>query len=81
MRKGCYKCALKHLAQAMVLLLESKKGYPIHRWLAVGHMAEAEDELNEVSYKTLIRDYRHKVMDGEDVKVVELIEVINQEVI
>ena len=45
MRPSCPACAKKHLAQAMILLAESKKGYPEHKTLALGHMAEAEDEL------------------------------------
>ena len=45
MRKGCIDCAIKHVAQAQVLLDEAQLGYPNHRWLAVGHLAEAESEL------------------------------------
>lgn len=44
MRPSCLNCCRKHLAQAEVLMLEARKGYPVHGWLAVGHMAEAEDE-------------------------------------
>lgn len=44
MRPPCYDCVRKHLAQALVLMCETEKGYPTHGWLAVGHMAEAEDE-------------------------------------
>lgn len=44
-RPSCANCARKHLAQAMVLMLEAEKGYPAHAWLAIGHLAEAEDEL------------------------------------
>jgi len=45
MRSTCIKCALKHISQARVLLLEKDKGYPEHYWFAMGHLAEAEDEL------------------------------------
>lgn len=38
-------CCLKHLSQAHVLIKETKKGYPHHNWIAMGHMAEAEDEV------------------------------------
>lgn len=41
----CPKCALKHLGQARALLLETRKGYPTHVVFAMGHMAEAEDEI------------------------------------
>jgi len=44
-RKPCAHCAKKHLSQAMVLLDESINGYPEHRWMAVGHVAEAESEI------------------------------------
>jgi len=47
MRDSCRSCARKHIAQACILMLEAQKGYPEHGWLAVGHMAEAEDELLE----------------------------------
>lgn len=49
MRPSCLNCARKHLAQAEILLHESKQGYPEHFWLCMGHMAEAGDEL--------LRDY------------------------
>lgn len=45
MRKGCLDCAIKHVAQAQVLLDEAQLGYPTNRWLALGHLAEAESEL------------------------------------
>ncbi len=45
MRPACAHCARKHLAQALVLLNESRQGYPLHFWLAIGHLAEASDEL------------------------------------
>jgi len=44
LRESCLLCAAKHVAQARVLLLESKKGYDYHVVYALGHMAEAEDE-------------------------------------
>jgi hypothetical protein len=44
MRETCIFCVSKHISQAIVLVAESAKGYPFHIWLAVGHLAEAEDE-------------------------------------
>ncbi len=44
MRETCLFCVSKHIAQAIVLIAESAKGYPFHLWIAVGHLAEAEDE-------------------------------------
>ena len=45
MRPTCLKCARKHISQAIVLLTESQLGYPDHRWLAIGHLAEASEEV------------------------------------
>jgi hypothetical protein len=44
-RPSCQDCARKHLGQASALLGEVQQGYPDHLWLAIGHMAEAADEL------------------------------------
>ncbi len=45
MRPTCTFCARKHLAQASILVNEAAMGYPAHLWLAIGHMAEASEEL------------------------------------
>jgi len=62
-RKSCIYCVLKHIAQASVLLDESKLGYPFHKWYAVGHLAEAESESiaywPELAQK--IRDFRLEI--------------------
>jgi len=68
MRETCLFCALKHLSQALILIQESRQGYPLHRWLAVGHMAEAADELLE-DYPELanhIRKMRITYVDDEN---------------
>jgi hypothetical protein len=44
-RDACILCTLKHIAQAYVLWKETYKGYPQHKWICMGHMAEAEDEI------------------------------------
>lgn len=41
----CYECTLKHLGQAFVLIDEAENGYPLHKWIAIGHLAEAEREI------------------------------------
>lgn len=46
-RDFCPRCAIKHLAQARALMKETKLGYPLHVYYAIGHMAEASDELVE----------------------------------
>lgn len=50
MRIACLDCARKHIAQAEHLLHEWRadpKKYRIHKWYAIGHLAEAEVELME----------------------------------
>jgi hypothetical protein len=67
-RPGCMDCVRKHVAQAIVLLGESRLGYPEHRWLAIGHLAEASEEALGVDegLAKRIRDARLGVMDGFD---------------
>lgn len=43
-RPPCADCTRKHISQAIILINESHQGYPAHRWLAIGHLAEAADE-------------------------------------
>jgi hypothetical protein len=60
MRYSCLTCVRKHLTQAIVLLCESEKDpelYGWHRYLACGHMAEAEDECIAL-YKEMAVDIR-----------------------
>ena len=67
-RPACPKCVLKHLSQACVLFQESLQGYPAHRWLAIGHMAEAEAEAQETSsaFADLLREERKKAENVND---------------
>src|SRR5512140_3805830 len=67
-RKSCIDCVRKHIAQASVLLDEAQLGYPHHRWLAVGHLAEAEAEcLDEYpEFAKRIRECRLAVMKSFD---------------
>ena len=63
-RDPCVLCCLKHLSQAYVLLKETHKGYPHHQWIAMGHMAEAEDEVlnaySEVSTQIRLARLRYQ---------------------
>ncbi len=43
-RPSCKDCVRKHLGQACVLMQEFYTGYAWHRWLVIGHLAEAEHE-------------------------------------
>jgi len=47
MRETCLMCVKKHLAQAIVLCREARTDYPIHQQFAVGHLAEAEEEIEK----------------------------------
>jgi hypothetical protein len=73
-RKFCPRCSIKHLgqaraitylSQARVLLKETQLGYPEHVWYALGHMAEASDEIVEwlPDEASLIRQERLKLED------------------
>lgn len=68
MRNSCIDCVRKHLAQASILLDEVHLGYPHHRWLAAGHLAEAESEALDKwpEFATEIRSERLKVMRSHD---------------
>ena len=67
-RSTCLDCVRKHLGQASALLVESKLGYPIHHWFAVGHLAEAETEALQKfpKYASKIRLFRLAVMEGRN---------------
>lgn len=68
-RQGCIDCVRKHLSQAMILLRECNQGYGTddfeHKWLAVGHLAEAADEALHVDpdLSMKIRDIRLSIME------------------
>ena len=63
MRPTCADCALKHIAQAAILHSEAHQGYPTHVFYAMGHMAEASDELVKEYpfYASLVRDERKRL--------------------
>lgn len=59
-------------------MLEARKGYPQHAWIAVGHMAEAEDELLE-KYEDMahtIRDERTHYMDKQFTYQVPILDLL-----
>ncbi len=86
MRPPCPYCARKHLAQALVLLQEARQGYPEHRWIAIGHLAEASDELiaainhDMVAIAHEIRDHRKEleISDLYEVPILSLIQRIGE---
>lgn len=77
MRESCLECACKHIAQAIILLTESKLGHPEYVWLAVGHLAEAEAESVQMfeAFANEIRTSRLKLMEKNyDVDLMRLIQ-------
>ena len=79
MRPSCLDCARKHVAQASILLDEAALGYPEHKWLAVGHLAEAEAETLKVWPKLAetIREHRLGVIDDVPLATLLLIGLLN----
>lgn len=78
MRKECFYCTRKHLAQAEVLMTEAKLGYPMHMYLAIGHLAEAEAEIlaEDEALAKYIRSKRKAYEEGSDIDTLELIEMV-----
>ena len=60
-RESCVNCSLKHLASSITLLQESKQGLPAHRWLAIGELNEASNEM--------LRDYPEIAEEIKNVRV------------
>lgn len=80
MRASCLDCARKHLGQASVLMDEALLGYPEHKWLAVGHLAEAESELLEryPDAAHAIREWRVAyIKEDVSIPILEIIREIN----
>lgn len=70
MRDSCLHCVRKHLGQALVLLIEAAQSfeYEWHRWIAMGHLAEAEAEALESwpNLATTIRNARIGYFDDNE---------------
>lgn len=63
-RPSCIRCTIKHITKAIALLVESRLGYPLHRFLAVGELAEAEAEaLRWYGLAVSIREERVRILD------------------
>lgn len=67
-RESCLFCVSKHISQAIVLMQEAYAGYPEHRWLAVGHLgeAEAESQSDFPLLAQMIRETRCRIMGQEN---------------
>ena len=81
MRLACFECAKKHLGQASALIIEAELGYPLHKWLAVGHLAEAEAELikDHKDLAIIIRDARLKYIKGEQIDILDLLGALDDD--
>ena len=66
MRTTCTDCAIKHIAQAQVLLDEVALGYPLHKYLAIGHLAEAESELISIYPETATNIRQARILVAAD---------------
>ena len=78
MRESCYRCVCKHLGQAEVLMIEAEMGYPMHRHLAIGHLAEAEAEMLKVDPQvaSYIRIKRKQYEEGAEIETLDLIRLV-----
>lgn len=67
-RSSCPNCSMKHISNAIVLLNESKMGYPAHRWLAIGHLDQAAEEIlrDYPIIANTIRNIRLELMENPD---------------
>ena len=83
MRETCSDCAKKHISQATILLSEAEMGYPHHRAFALGHLAEASDELvkeypqqaNKIRERRIYLEKNPKENNG----LTDLLEMVEQE--
>ena len=76
MRESCILCGLKHVSKAIILLSEAQLGYPMHLYLALGNLSEAEDELVDEypDLATEIRNLRLDIMEdvSEGTKLIDI---------
>lgn len=78
MRQSCPKCVCKHIAQAIVLMHEyynNQINYAHHKWLAIGHLAEAETEscIERPDLSIRIRDARLLIQETGPIELITLL--------
>lgn len=64
-RDACLQCFWKHLGKAAALLAEVPLGYPAHAILAIGELAEAEDEICRMNQVLAMTVREHRVAYGK----------------
>ena len=79
MRRSCLDCTRKHLAQASILMCEARLGYPTHKWMALGHLAEAEAEcLTEYPHLAIMIREQRKAYEVDLMHIVLCDELIEE---
>ena len=85
MRKSCFNCARKHLAQALVIAHElpyyAGNEEDDHQWVMVGYLAEAADQIQKTNsfVASKIRDMRLQIMaDPKSAYLLDINEVIRE---
>lgn len=70
MQDSCLNCYRKHISTALVYENESRLGYPLHKWLAIGELCAAENEVLQLfpELAETTREYR-KNFESQDVPV------------
>lgn len=75
----CDECVAKHIGAAIVCASEAENGYPTHRYLVIGHLAEAERECRDDGMRETIRVYRKDYWEtGEGEKLAELLDILDE---
>lgn len=77
MRGKCVSCCIKHLSQVLILD-EELINYPKYKFRMIGHLAEAEEECNDLGLRAEIRTLRLHLLEGEALEV-EKLEIILEE--
>ncbi len=81
-RPSCINCCMKHIGTAIVLMEEASNGYPVHKWLAVGELNEAANEIirdfPDIAYN--IREIRHSITEDNNhsYKIMELLNTLHE---
>lgn len=85
-RNQCILCGIKHCAKAIALLTESRLGYPLHRYLAAGEIAEMESETMQWPDLAIkAREERTKMMEDPQYEpdmmglLEEAVKILNEE--
>ena len=77
MQESCLECYRKHITKANVFENESLLGYPLHKFLACGELACAEDEvlMDYPNLAEVTRDHRiNYISDNISIPTLELLQ-------